>query len=229
MRLLALWKPLSVWGTYHLQSVITCAFSRLVKASIKPEGFVNQLPCNLYIYLKKMSGYLLSVYMKELSFPFLYSTEYGHYVVLYKSPNTFVFCSCAKSCLLYLHLCRQIREIFPTQLHFTVVLLRMQVLYINKNYVKGKEIVTPTWLLFVDIAGVDRLQKKYKMELSARLPVSPLAGPANTSVSLPLQLMKATVLAGSSILYSFSSSSVHSSDVYEQQPGRCRSISFRLT
>ena len=46
-------------------------------------------------------------------------------------------------------------------------------------------------------------------------PDSPLVAPANTSVSLPLQLMKATVLVESSILYSFSSSSVHSSDVYE--------------
>ena len=45
--------------------------------------------------------------------------------------------------------------------------------------------------------------------------VSLLVAPANTSVNLPLQLMKATVLAESSILYSFSSSSVHSSDVYE--------------
>ena len=39
-------------------------------------------------------------------------------------------------------------------------------------------------------------------------------------ISLPLQLMKATVLAEISILYSFSSSSVHSSDVYEQQSSR---------
>jgi hypothetical protein len=35
------------------------------------------------------------------------------------------------------------------------------------------------------------------------LPVSPLAEPANTSVSLPLQLMKTTVLAESSNLLSF--------------------------
>ena len=33
------------------------------------------------------------------------------------------------------------------------------------------------------------------------LPVSPLAAPANTLVSLPLQLMKATVLAESSLSY----------------------------
>ena len=47
------------------------------------------------------------------------------------------------------------------------------------------------------------------------LPVSPIAAAANASVSLPLQLMKVTVLAESSNLLSFSSSSVHSSDVYE--------------
>ena len=38
--------------------------------------------------------------------------------------------------------------------------------------------------------------------------------------SLPLQLMKATVRAEISILYYSSSSSIHSSDVYKQQPGR---------
>ena len=41
--------------------------------------------------------------------------------------------------------------------------------------------------------------------------------------------MKATVLAESSNLLSFFIIIWHSSDDYEQQPGRCRSISFLLT
>jgi hypothetical protein len=56
----------------------------------------------------------------------------------------------------------------------------------------------------------------------------PLAAPANTEVSLPLQLMKAAVPAQSYTLYPVSSRSANSSDVYCQQPGRCRSLSFFL-
>ena len=61
------------------------------------------------------------------------------------------------------------------------------------------------------------------------LSVSPLAAPANTEVSLPLQLMKATVPAVSYTLYPLSSRSAYSGDVFCQQPGRCRSLSFFLT
>ena len=53
--------------------------------------------------------------------------------------------------------------------------------------------MTPTWLRSVDIAGVHRVRPPPPL-----LPIFSLAEPANTSVSLPLQLMKATVLAESS-------------------------------
>ena len=57
----------------------------------------------------------------------------------------------------------------------------------------------------------------------------PLAAPANTEVSLTLQLMNAAVPAESYTLYPLSSRSADSGDVYCLQPGRCSSLSFFLT
>ena len=45
--------------------------------------------------------------------------------------------------------------------------------------------------------------------------------------NLPLQLMKAAVLAESSVIH-LSSASLFSCDVYGQQPGRCRTLSSLL-
>ena len=61
-------------------------------------------------------------------------------------------------------------------------------------------------------------------------PFSPLATPANTLVSLLLQLMKATVLAESSILYFiFSLGSLCFGDVYRCEPDSCWTLPFFLT
>ena len=61
------------------------------------------------------------------------------------------------------------------------------------------------------------------------LPFFPLAAPANTLVSLHLQLMKATVLAESTLYFIFSLGSLHSSDIYRWKSGTCRTLPFFLT
>ena len=61
------------------------------------------------------------------------------------------------------------------------------------------------------------------------LPFSPIAAPANTWVSLRLQLMKATVLAESSLYFIFSLGSLCSSHVYRHESGRCCTLPFFLT
>jgi hypothetical protein len=56
-------------------------------------------------------------------------------------------------------------------------------------------------------------------------PFSSLAATANTLTSLHLQLMKATVLAESSIYFIFS---LRSSDVYRHESGKSRTLPFFL-
>ena len=61
------------------------------------------------------------------------------------------------------------------------------------------------------------------------LPFYPLAAPANTLVSLRLQLMKATMLAESSLNFIFSLGSLCYSDVYKHVSGSGRTLPFFLT
>ena len=61
------------------------------------------------------------------------------------------------------------------------------------------------------------------------LPFSPLAAPANTLISIHIQLMKATLLEESSLYFIFSPGSLCSSDVYGHESGRCRTFPFFLT
>ena len=62
------------------------------------------------------------------------------------------------------------------------------------------------------------------------LPFFLLATPANTLVSLCLQLMEAKLMAESFILYFiFSLRFLHYSDVYRCESGRCRTLPFLLT
>ena len=56
----------------------------------------------------------------------------------------------------------------------------------------------------------------------------PLAAPANTLVTLCLQLMKVSMMAKSSLHFIFSLGSFPS-DVYRRESGRCRTLSFFLT
>ena len=53
--------------------------------------------------------------------------------------------------------------------------------------------------------------------------------PSNTLIRICLQLMKATVLAESSLYLIFSLDSLRSSDVYRHESGRCRTLPFFLT
>ena len=61
------------------------------------------------------------------------------------------------------------------------------------------------------------------------LPFFPLVTPANTLVSLLQHLMKASVLADSSIYFIFSAASLHSSYVYRCELSRCYNLHYFLT
>ena len=61
------------------------------------------------------------------------------------------------------------------------------------------------------------------------LPFSPLAAPANTLISIHIQLMKATLLEESSLYFIFSPGSLCYSDVYRRESGRCHTLPFFLT
>ena len=60
------------------------------------------------------------------------------------------------------------------------------------------------------------------------LSFSPLAAPANTLVSLRLQLMKFRVLVKTLLYFIFSLGSLRSSDIYRHESGRCCTLPFFL-
>ena len=78
---------------------------------------------------------------------------------------------------------------------------------------------TPTWLTSVDIAGAERTLWKDKTNTVASF---------SCRLRLHLQLMNITLLAESSY-FTFSPSSLHCSDIYRCESGRCRTLPFFLT